>query len=119
MLSILLSSACLLLLVYFLSLLYFNGGINRQNEPVLIRGWIPYLGVVLEMGKKGFYGFVHECQQKYGNIFTLHLFGSRTHILTNYKDFQQIQKKHNVFSFYPLMDQFAINQENPIPSDEE
>jgi cytochrome P450 len=97
--------------LYIFSLFYLNGGMKRKNEPVLLRGWIPHLGVIIEIGKKGFYNFFYECKQKYGSIFTVHLFGSRTHIISDFKHFQQIQRKPTLFTIQPIFQKMAKLQE--------
>jgi cytochrome P450 len=118
MIYYLLVGVALFFAVYFLSLLFLNGGIRRNDEPVLLRGWIPHLGVFLEIGKKGFYNFFYECKQKYGSIFTVHLFGNRSHVVSDYKYFQQIQRKPTLFTIQPVFHKMAKLQ-GMVPLSEE
>jgi hypothetical protein len=118
MIYYLLVGVALFFAVYFLSLLFLNGGIRRNDEPVLLRGWIPHLGVILEIGKKGFYNYFYECKQKNGSIFTVHLFGNRSHVVSDYKYFQQIQRKPTLFTIQPVFHKMAKLQ-GMVPLSEE
>jgi cytochrome P450 len=104
--------------LYFISIIYFNGGNSRKNEPTFIRGYFPYFGVIYQIIKQGYYPFLRECKEKYGSLFTIFLFGHRNHIITNYKDFQQIQKKPKLFTIKEIFDNISIAQGNPVFSEE-
>ncbi|XP_062850096.1 cytochrome P450 7A1 [Trichomycterus rosablanca] len=47
---------------------------RRPKEPPLLKGWLPFLGVVLDYGKNPL-GFLQAAQQKYGEVFTCKLAG--------------------------------------------
>jgi (+)-abscisic acid 8'-hydroxylase len=109
--------ALVFILIYIFSLFYINGS-KKPGEPEFKRGWFPYIGVFFEIVRKGYYPFVLECQKSYGEIFSFYFLGIRTHILTNYKDFGQIQKNPKSFSLHPIMETVSIREKNVPHSDE-
>lgn len=51
---------------------------RRPGEPPLIKGWLPYLGITLNLQKDPL-AFVKTLQRKYGDTFTVLLSGGRLH----------------------------------------
>lgn len=47
---------------------------RRDDEPPLIKGWIPFIGKALDFGKDA-HAFLEEQKKKYGPIFTVHIAG--------------------------------------------
>eukprot|EP01080_Neovahlkampfia_damariscottae_P012128 gene12128-5619_t len=93
--------------LYFFALYYFNGFSTKKGEPTLLRGQIPFFGVMLDIGFKGLYQFVVDASKKYGNIFTVFLLGKRIHVISDYFAYSQIQRKPHVFSFNPVIQDFG------------
>lgn len=55
----------------FLCLFY-----RRPGEPPLVNGWIPFLGKALDF-RKDASKFLLSLQQKYGDVFTVHIAGEK------------------------------------------
>src|SRR5947207_15306549 len=55
---------------------------RRPDEPPLIQGWIPWLGVALSYEFDPA-NFLLSCQRQYGNVFTLYMGGIRAHIVSD------------------------------------
>eukprot|EP01080_Neovahlkampfia_damariscottae_P003635 gene3635-6451_t len=106
------------IVVYLITFLYFNGFSNKKGEPVYIRGFIPMVGAALDIAKAGgIYPFVKENAEKYGNIFTVHLFGKRIHIISDVNSYASMQKKPRVFSFTPLMHEMSQRMNGEVVDD--
>ncbi|KAM4727831.1 cytochrome P450 7B1 isoform 2-T2 [Anableps anableps] len=69
-------SSLLLLISLLLGLLLWilRGRTRKQDEPPLIKGWIPFIGKALEFGKDA-HKFLEEQRRKYGNVFTVQMAG--------------------------------------------
>lgn len=64
----------LLLPLLPLLLLVLRGRTRREDEPPLIKGWIPFIGKALEFGKDA-HRFLTEHQRKFGDVFTVQIAG--------------------------------------------
>jgi hypothetical protein len=82
---------CYLFLVY-----YVNGGLRKNQQPAILRGKIPYLGVALEFGKNPL-EFVLKNQEKYGKLFSIYMIGRVLHIIVDPITATKIYKNTKTF----------------------
>lgn len=47
---------------------------RQEDEPPLIKGWIPFIGKALEFGKDA-HKFLKEHKRKFGDVFTVQIAG--------------------------------------------
>ncbi|XP_074843236.1 cytochrome P450 7B1 [Carettochelys insculpta] len=92
-----------------------GGRRRRIGEPPLINGWIPFIGKGLEFKEDG-HKFLLSQQQKFGDVFTVHLAGNYITFIMNpfhfayvVRNSKQLEFKEyalkvasNVFNFPPL-----------------
>jgi hypothetical protein len=95
------------LVILYLLLLLINGGIKKKQEPELIRGKIPYLGVGFELGYYGLYNFIKKCEEYYGRVYTLYAVGNRFTIISDPALFSQVFKNTDAFSFKQLKEEMG------------
>ena len=97
---------CVVFTAIFLHRLVFTH--RRPEEPPLIQGWIPWLGVALsyELDPAK---FLLSCQRKYGNVFTLYMGGIRAHIVSDpIHAIPTIYRNTKSFTFDPVRKLAAI-----------
>ncbi|XP_074057134.1 cytochrome P450 7B1 [Macrotis lagotis] len=71
---------------------------RRPGEPPLINGWIPFLGVTLQMRKNPF-KMIQDYQKKYGNIFTIYVNGGYSTFVLDPFQYPLVLKNHKQFDF--------------------
>ncbi|KAM9198442.1 cytochrome P450 7B1 isoform 1-T1 [Dugong dugon] len=71
---------------------------RRPGEPPLIKGWLPYLGQMLNLQKAPL-SFLKTLQKKHGNIFTVLLEGKYITFVLDPFQFQLVTKNHKRLSF--------------------
>lgn len=54
---------------------------RRDDEPPLIKGWIPFVGKALEFGRDA-HAFLQEQKKRFGDVFTVHIAGTRVKYCT-------------------------------------
>jgi hypothetical protein len=84
-------------LILFLFKRQYN---QKRGEPILISG-LPFIGVGIQYGTNA-PSFLEKCRQKYGNIFTLFLFGKRLTFVLDPNEFSQLFKKSKLLEFHPI-----------------
>jgi hypothetical protein len=75
-----LSILCLILLLAYSHHLFFITA--KPNEPPLVKGFIPFLGVALE-GLINLEALIHANKRRHGDIFTLYVLGMHITIVTD------------------------------------
>ncbi|KAM4605393.1 cytochrome P450 7B1 [Polymixia lowei] len=99
----------LLALVCFLScylLCLRRGRTSRDNEPPLIKGWIPFLGKAVDFGRDA-HTFLAEHKEKYGDIFTVQIAGKYMTFIMNPLLYPYIIKHGRQLDFHQFSDQVA------------
>lgn len=86
----------ILIVVYWLLLVWINGGLVRSKEPRMYRGYIPYLGFVTEIAKLGLQGFAEKYSKMNNGIFSTYYLGQRATFITDVTAFPSIYKEKNV-----------------------
>ncbi|XP_040849139.1 cytochrome P450 7B1 [Ochotona curzoniae] len=71
---------------------------GRPGEPPLIKGWIPYLGVILSIRKDPL-GFLRSLQKQHGDIFTILLGGKYLTFVLDPFQYQFLIKNQKQLSF--------------------
>ncbi|XP_053415453.1 cytochrome P450 7B1 isoform X2 [Nycticebus coucang] len=71
---------------------------RRPGEPPLIKGWLPYLGVALQLQKNPL-KYLKTLQKQHGDIFTLFLGGRYLTFILDPFQYQLLIKNHNKLSF--------------------
>ncbi|XP_035525889.1 cytochrome P450 7B1-like [Morone saxatilis] len=101
-------STLLLVLLGLLSLILcvLRGRNRREDEPPLIKGWIPYIGKALEFGRDA-YSFLEEQKKKFGDIFTVHIAGKYMTFIMNPLMYPSIIKHGRQLDFHELSDKVA------------
>nr|XP_055142208.1 cytochrome P450 7B1 isoform X2 [Symphalangus syndactylus] len=87
---------------------------RRPGEPPLIKGWLPYLGVALNLRKDPL-SFVKTLQKQHGDTFTVLLGGKYITFILDPFQYQLVIKNHKqlsfrVFSNKLLKKTFSISQ---------
>ncbi|XP_029971881.1 25-hydroxycholesterol 7-alpha-hydroxylase-like [Salarias fasciatus] len=72
--SCIMFTCALLAVVSLLFVVHYTSRKRRENEPPLIKGWIPFLGKALEFRKDSL-KFLLEQKRKHGDIFTVRMAG--------------------------------------------
>ncbi|KAG7273407.1 hypothetical protein CRUP_037469 [Coryphaenoides rupestris] len=83
--------------------LYFG---RRDGEPPLVRGWIPYIGKALEFGRDS-QAFLKKNQEKYGDVFTVHIAGKYMTFIMNPLLYPSIMKHGRQLDFQEFADSVA------------
>uniref|UniRef100_A0A670IGX1 Cytochrome P450 family 7 subfamily B member 1 n=1 Tax=Podarcis muralis TaxID=64176 RepID=A0A670IGX1_PODMU len=78
----------------------------RPGEAPLINGWIPFLGEALNF-RNDPTKFLLSLQQKYGDVFTVHLAGKYITFITNPLQFVYVTKTKKYLQFKELADQIS------------
>lgn len=86
----------ILFALYWLFLIWMNGGWTRPNEPRMYRGYIPFLGFVTELGKLGLQGFAEKYAKMNNGIFNTYYLGQRATFITDVSAFQAVYREKNV-----------------------
>ncbi|XP_051054331.1 cytochrome P450 7B1 [Phodopus roborovskii] len=98
----LLFTATLLLLVLHL----LTQRTRRPGEPPLIKGWLPYLGVALELRKNPLL-FMKSLQRKHGDTFTILLSGRYLTFILDPFQYHLIVKNPKQFNFWKFSRQLS------------
>ncbi|XP_077022995.1 cytochrome P450 7B1 [Tamandua tetradactyla] len=72
---------------------------RRPGEPPLIKGWLPYFGVVLQFRKDPL-GLIRTLQKQYGDVFTVLLGGKYITFLLDPFQYQLVIKNHKQLHFH-------------------
>ncbi|XP_041804861.1 cytochrome P450 7B1 isoform X1 [Chelmon rostratus] len=101
-------SPLLLVLLGLLSLLLcvLRGRNRRDDEPPLIKGWIPFIGKALEFGRDA-HTFLEEQKKKFGDIFTVHIAGKYMTFIMDPFMYPSIIKHGRQLDFHKLSDTLA------------
>uniref|UniRef100_K9IKQ4 25/26-hydroxycholesterol 7alpha-hydroxylase n=1 Tax=Desmodus rotundus TaxID=9430 RepID=K9IKQ4_DESRO len=96
---------------------------RRPGEPPLIQGWLPYIGMALEVRKDPI-GFMRTLQKQHGDTFTLFLGGKYITFILDPYQYHLVMKNHKlsfqqfsndilrkVFSIQKLMTNDHLNNE--------
>uniref|UniRef100_A0A8C5L6T7 25/26-hydroxycholesterol 7alpha-hydroxylase n=2 Tax=Jaculus jaculus TaxID=51337 RepID=A0A8C5L6T7_JACJA len=71
---------------------------RRPGEPPLIKGWLPYLGVALQLHKDPL-SFIKTLQKQHGDTFTVLLGGKYITFILDPFQYQLVNKNHKQLSF--------------------
>ena len=75
---------------------------NGPNEPPLVRGFLPFLGVAPSFLSNP-EPFLLDCQKRYGDIFTIYVAGRRMHILADpINGIPAVYRNFKTFTFHIL-----------------
>ncbi|TMS09462.1 25-hydroxycholesterol 7-alpha-hydroxylase [Larimichthys crocea] len=101
-------SPLLLLLLGLLSLIVcvLRGRHRREDEPPLIKGWIPFIGKALEFGRDA-HTFLKEHRNKFGDIFTVHIAGKYMTFIMDPFMYPNIIKHGRQLDFHQFSDKVA------------
>lgn len=99
MLDILLYTVTGLVLGGLLLLLLLPRRQRREGEPPLENGWIPFIGLAYEFHKNAL-EFLISRQQKYGDIFTVHVAGKYITFIMDSTQFQYVIKHGKQLDFH-------------------
>ncbi|XP_008980948.3 cytochrome P450 7B1 isoform X1 [Callithrix jacchus] len=97
-----------------LALCLLGGRTRRPGEPPLIKGWLPYFGVVLELRKDPL-RFMKTLQKQHGDTFTVLLGGKYITFILDPFQYQLVIKNQKQLSFRVFSDElvrkaFSISQ---------
>jgi hypothetical protein len=95
--------------ILFLPFIYHAVCITRYpGGPPFLKGYLPYLGVAIPFLRNP-EGFLRECQEEFGGIFTLYMGGKRLHVVSDpISGIPTIWRNPKVFTFSVLANQFDI-----------
>ncbi|XP_068196614.1 cytochrome P450 7B1 [Antennarius striatus] len=99
-------SPLLLLLLGLLLVCVLRGRKRRAGEPPLIKGWIPFIGKVLEFGKDP-YAFLEQQRKKFGDVFTVHIAGKYMTFIMDPFMYPSIVKNARQLDFHKFSNQMA------------
>ncbi|KAI4887786.1 hypothetical protein NFI96_028308 [Prochilodus magdalenae] len=71
----------------------------QQGEPQLVKGWLPFFGVMLDYAKNPL-GFLQTTQQKYGDIFTCKIAGKYLTFITDPFSFPAVMRQGRNLDFH-------------------
>jgi hypothetical protein len=81
---------------------------NGPNEPPLVRGIIPFLGVAPSFLRNP-EPFLLDCQKRYGDIFTIYIAGRRMHIIADpINGIPAVYRNFKTFTFQILSNNFDV-----------
>ncbi|XP_066537209.1 cytochrome P450 7A1 [Hoplias malabaricus] len=86
---------------FFLLLLKKCGAPRRrqQGEPYLVKGWLPFFGVMLDYAKNPL-SFLRATQQKYGDIFTCQIAGKYITFVMDPFSFSSVMRQGRNLDFH-------------------
>ncbi|KAL1775582.1 25-hydroxycholesterol 7-alpha-hydroxylase, partial [Sigmodon hispidus] len=90
-----------------LALLLLTQRTRRPGEPPLIKGWIPYLGIVSKLQKDPV-AFMKTLQRKYGDTFTILLLGRYITFVLDPFQYNFMMKNPKQFSFGKFSQQLCV-----------
>ncbi|KAM9349218.1 cytochrome P450 7B1 [Symphorus nematophorus] len=101
-------SPLLLLVLGLLALILcvLRGRNRRDDEPPLIKGWIPFIGKALEFGRDA-HKFLEEHKKKFGDIFTVHIAGKYMTFIMDPLMYPNIIKHGRQLDFHKFSDTVA------------
>ncbi|XP_068604782.1 cytochrome P450 7B1 [Brachionichthys hirsutus] len=99
-------SPLLLLLLGLLLLCVLRGRRRRAAEPPLIKGWIPFLGKVLEFGRDP-YAFLEEQKKTFGDVFTVHIAGKYMTFIMDPFMYPSVVKNARQLDFHKFSNRIA------------
>ncbi|XP_051984801.1 cytochrome P450 7B1-like isoform X1 [Xyrauchen texanus] len=79
---------------------------QKDDEPPLIKGWIPFLGKALEF-RKDSYQFLTKLQQKHGDVFTVLIAGRYITFVMNPLLYRSVIKHGKQLDFHTFSDSAA------------
>lgn len=95
-----------LLLIYFVLLYKINGGYQPKGSPAIYRGWIPYLGEVINVSKLTLPKLVEKYSKENNGIFSLYMLGETYTYIADPDAFQSIWKDPKV-GFGPIKERIG------------
>lgn len=84
---------------------------RRSMEPPLLKGWLPFFGVVLDYGKNPL-TFLQSAQQKYGEIFTCKMAGKYFTFITDPFSFSTVMRQGKNLDFQKFAMAFSQRVRN-------
>src|SRR3990167_2152408 len=75
---------------------------QREDEPPLVPGSVPIAGCALEFGRDAG-AFLRRCQERYGDTFTVPVFGRRMTFALSPHDYPTVLKNTEALSFDPII----------------
>ncbi|XP_063317306.1 cytochrome P450 7B1 isoform X2 [Pelmatolapia mariae] len=100
------SQLLLLGLLLLLLLLVLRGRTRREDEPPLIKGWIPFIGKALEFGKDA-HKFLKEHKRKFGDVFTVQIAGKYMTFIMDPLLYPNIIKQGRQLDFHEFSNRVA------------
>ncbi|XP_031592560.1 cytochrome P450 7B1 [Oreochromis aureus] len=89
-----------------LLLLVLRGRTRREDEPPLIKGWIPFIGKALEFVKDA-HKFLKEHKRKFGDVFTVQIAGKYMTFIMDPLLYPNIIKQGRQLDFHEFSNRVA------------